>query len=52
MIGKFYRGNKQEEDKVLPLVHDFDLYESFGNAKIVEIALRYTNANDIAYVFR
>lgn len=52
LIGKFYRGSKLEEDKILPLVHEFDLYESFGNAKVVEIAMRSPNANDIAFIFK
>lgn len=52
MASKYYRGNKVEEDKFLPLVSEFDLYHVIGDEKIVEVALRYSNASDILYIFK
>lgn len=52
MVNKYYRGNKIEEDKVLPLVSEFELYHIIGEEKIVEVAMRYSNAADIIYIFK
>ena len=52
MASKYYRGNKVEEDKFLPLVSEFDLYHVIGDENIVEVALRYSNASDILYIFK
>lgn len=52
LVNKYYRGSKVEEDKILILVHEFDLYEVFGNGKVIEIAMRSSNANEVAFIFK
>jgi hypothetical protein len=52
MAKKYYRGSKIEEDKLLPLLHEFELVEEFGEGKVIEVATRIQNINDISYIFR
>ena len=52
LANKYYRGTKIQEDKVLPLLYEFDLIEDFGEVKVIEIATRIQNINDVSYIFK
>jgi hypothetical protein len=52
LVGKYFRGSKQEEEKILPLIDEFDLYDAFNPSKIVEVAMNYQHAIDILYIFK
>lgn len=51
-MNKYCKGSKIEEDKVLPLIYSFDLYDAVGSNKVVEVAMRYVNAGEIVYIFK
>ena len=41
-----------EQNKLLPLLHEFDLYGEVSYNKILDFALKYSNTSEILYLFR
>ena len=52
ILNKLLKANRWEENKIMSLIDEFDLYKEVSSSKIMDLIGYFNNINDVIYVFQ